>query len=74
MAKVDLKAEITGSVWKIEVQVGDQIQEEDTLMIMESMKMEIPLFAPLAGVVKEIWVKEGDAVTEGTVALTIEPR
>ena len=60
MADLRVKSEIAGSVWKIEVAVGDSVGEEDPLIILESMKMEIPLLAPRAGVVKEILVAEGD--------------
>lgn len=70
MAEQPIKTEITGKVWRIEVAVGDKVAEEDPIMILESMKMEIPVLAPEAGTVKEILVGEGDAVTEGqTVAV-----
>jgi len=70
LAEQPIKTEITGKVWRIEVAVGDKVAEEDPIMILESMKMEIPVLAPEAGTVKEILVGEGDAVTEGqTVAV-----
>ena len=70
MAEQPIKTEITGKVWKIEVAVGDKVAEEDPIMILESMKMEIPVLAPGSGTVKQILVGEGDAVTEGqTVAV-----
>ena len=72
MALVDVKTEITGNVWKIVAQVGDRLEEEDPIMILESMKMEIPVSAPEAGVLKEILVKEEQVVTEGTVVARIE--
>ena len=71
MAEIRVKSEIAGSVWKIEVAVGDRVEEEDPLLILESMKMEIPLLAPRAGVVVEILVAEGDAVAEGDVAVIL---
>ena len=71
MADLRVKSEIAGSVWKIEVAVGDEVGEEDTLIILESMKMEIPLVAPRAGVVKEIRVAEGEAIAEGDVAVVL---
>jgi acetyl-CoA carboxylase biotin carboxyl carrier protein len=64
MAK-HIKAHITGTVWKIEVKAGDTVSEGTTVVILESMKMEMPVEAEEEGVVDEILVKEGDAVTEG---------
>lgn len=72
MALVEIKTEISGSVWKIETEVGAKVEEEDVLIILESMKMEIPLMAPEGGVVKEIAVTEGDSVTEGDVTIILE--
>ncbi|HEU0215313.1 MAG TPA: biotin/lipoyl-binding carrier protein [Stellaceae bacterium] len=72
MADLRVRSEIAGSVWKIEVAVGDSVGEEDALIILESMKMEIPLLAPRAGVVKEILVTEGDPIDEGDVAIVLE--
>jgi acetyl-CoA carboxylase biotin carboxyl carrier protein len=66
-----VRCEIAGSVWKIEVSVGDEVAEDDPLVILESMKMEIPLLAPKAGVVKDILIKEGEAVAEGDVAVIL---
>jgi biotin carboxyl carrier protein len=60
-----VRSEIAGSVWKIEVAPGDLVAEGDVLMILESMKMEIPVEAPSAGVVQTIQVAEGDPVKEG---------
>lgn len=72
MAQVDVETEITGKVWKIETKVGDKVEEEDPIMILESMKMEIPVLAPEAGTIKEIKVAEGDAVEEGQVVAILE--
>ena len=58
-------AQIAGSVWRIERAVGDDVAEEEVLLIVESMKMEIPLTAPVAGTVSGIHVAEGDEVSEG---------
>ena len=69
---VDVCAHITGTVWKIEVAVGDSVQEEQTLVILESMKMEMPVEAPEDGRVASIAVSEGQAVAEGDVLLTLE--
>jgi len=72
MAATRVKSEIAGSVWKIEVAIGDSVGEEDTLIILESMKMEIPLLAPRAGVVRQILVTEGEPIAEGDVAVILE--
>lgn len=69
---VDVCAHITGTVWKIQTQVGAQVNEEDTLVILESMKMEMPVEASDAGTVKEILVEESQAVDEGDVLLRLE--
>ena len=71
MTELRVKSEIAGSVWKIEVAVGDQVAEEDTLIALESMKMEIPLLAPRGGTVIEILVTEGEAIGEGDVAIVL---
>ncbi len=72
MVLVDVKTEITGNVWKIVAQVGDKMDEEAPILILESMKMEIPVSAPEAGTLREILVSEGQVVTEGTVVARIE--
>ena len=61
----NVEAHITGTVWKVEVQVGQQIEEGDTVVILESMKMEMPVEAEDEGTVKEILVEEGQSVSEG---------
>ncbi|MGE0258013.1 MAG: biotin/lipoyl-binding carrier protein [Alphaproteobacteria bacterium] len=71
MADLRVRSEIAGSVWKIEVTVGDSVAEDDPLVILESMKMEIPLLAPRSGVVKEILVVEGEPIAEGDVAVIL---
>jgi acetyl-CoA carboxylase biotin carboxyl carrier protein len=71
MAETRVKSEIAGSVWKIEVAIGDAVAEDDPLLILESMKMEIPLLAPRAGVVREILVAEGEPIDEGDVAVIL---
>jgi acetyl-CoA carboxylase biotin carboxyl carrier protein len=68
----DVVAHITGTVWKIEVAVGDQVDEEDTLVILESMKMEMPVEAEDPGTVKEIRCEEGQSVQEGDVLVVLE--
>ena len=68
----EVKAELVGNLWKIVTEVGQQVDEDDTLMILESMTMEIPVTAPVAGTVKEIRVREGDVVQEGQVVAVLE--
>jgi len=65
VADIKVQSEITGKVWAIEANVGDALEEEDTIIVLESMKMEIPVVAPSDGTLKEILVQEGDAITEG---------
>jgi acetyl-CoA carboxylase biotin carboxyl carrier protein len=69
---VDIEAHITGNVWKIEVGVGDEVGDGDTVVILESMKMEIPVEAEDDGVVKEIRCEEGQPVSEGDVLVVLE--
>ena len=67
-----VEAHITGTVWKIEVEVGDSVEEGDTVVILESMKMEMPVEAEDPGVVKEILVSEGESVSEGDTLVVLE--
>ncbi|MEO8900585.1 MAG: biotin/lipoyl-binding carrier protein [Polyangiaceae bacterium] len=69
---VQVPAHITGTVWKIEVKSGDVVASEQTLVILESMKMEMPVEAPQAGRVARILVAEGQAVEEGDPLLELE--
>ncbi len=68
----DIPAHITGTVWKIEVAVGDDVSLDDTVVILESMKMEMPVEAEDSGVVKEIRCEEGQSVSEGDVLVVLE--
>ena len=70
-AVADVEAHITGTVWKIECEVGDEVEEGDTVVILESMKMEMPVEAPEGGTVKEIRCKETQAVNEGDVLVVL---
>jgi len=67
-----IEAHITGTVWKIEVAPGDNVDEGDTVVILESMKMEMPVEAEDAGVVKEVTCEEGQAVSEGDTLVVLE--
>ncbi|HRK40326.1 MAG TPA: biotin/lipoyl-binding carrier protein [Burkholderiaceae bacterium] len=64
-------SEVSGSVWKIEVAVGQSVAEGDTLLIVESMKMEIPVTAPKAGTVADIRTAEGEPVTDGQLLVIL---
>jgi biotin carboxyl carrier protein len=68
---IEVESLITGSIWKIETSVGEEVEEEDVLLIIESMKMEIPVEAPEAGRVTEIRVQEGQSVEEGDVLVVL---
>jgi acetyl-CoA carboxylase biotin carboxyl carrier protein len=68
----DVEAHITGTVWKVEVEVGDTVSEGDTVVILESMKMEMPVEAEDEGVVREICVEEGQSVSEGDTLVVLE--
>ncbi len=69
---IEIEAQITGSVWKIEKAIGDVVEEEDVILIIESMKMEIPVEAPCAGRISEIRTAEGEGVEEGDVLVVLE--
>jgi acetyl-CoA carboxylase biotin carboxyl carrier protein len=68
----DIEAHITGTVWKIEVAVGDAVAEGDAVVILESMKMEMPVEAEDPGVVREIRCSEGQSVAEGDVLVVLD--
>jgi acetyl-CoA carboxylase biotin carboxyl carrier protein len=68
----EVEAHITGTVWKIECEVGQEVEEGDTLVILESMKMEMPVEAEEEGVVKEILCEEGQSVQEGDPLVVLE--
>jgi acetyl-CoA carboxylase biotin carboxyl carrier protein len=72
MAMIRLEVEVTGKVWKIEKQPGERVEAGEAVLILESMKMEIPVEAPQAGVVRELKVAEGDVVSEGQVVGSVE--
>ena len=72
MAMLEVKTEITGNVWKVEVAEGAQVEEGDVLVILESMKMEIPVAAPEAGRVAALKVAEGDVITAGEAVVVLE--
>jgi acetyl-CoA carboxylase biotin carboxyl carrier protein len=69
----EVRAEMVANVWKVVVTAGDSVSDGDTLVILESMKMEIPVLAELAGTVSEVAVAEGDVVQEGDVLVVVDP-
>jgi biotin carboxyl carrier protein len=68
----EVESQIAGNLWKIEKAVGDAVEEDDVIMIIESMKMEIPVEAPCAGQIAEILVEEGASIEEGAILAKIE--
>ena len=68
---LELRAEVTGTVWKVFATVGARVQADDTLLVVESMKMEIPVITEKAGTVVEMKVAEGDAVQDGQVLAVV---
>lgn len=72
MTKVELTSPVTGTAWKLECAVGDKVEEGDIVMILESMKMEIPLEATGAGTIASFTIKEGASVEEDQVLCVIE--
>ena len=72
MPTVELLSDVTGSVWKVLKQIGQTVEEDETILLIESMKMEIPLVSEKPGKIVSISVKEGDAVNEGQSIVEIE--
>jgi len=72
MAVVNVKSEIAGNVWKIQTKPGDKVEVDGEIMILESMKMEIPVLSPKAGIIKEIRVSEGEAIDEGQLVAILD--
>lgn len=72
MAEITVVAELTSAVWKIEAGPGTRVSEGDTIIILESMKMEIPVLAPADGTVTAVLVAEGEQITEGQAVAKLE--
>ncbi|MGZ5939379.1 MAG: biotin/lipoyl-binding carrier protein [Rhizomicrobium sp.] len=72
MSKFEARSEVSGFVWKIETALGQQVAKGDTLVVIESMKMEIPIIAEVEGIVVAIKVEEGGAVNEGSTVAILE--
>lgn len=73
MKAVPVKSEISGTVWKIEGRPGVEVELDDVLLILESMKMEIPVLTEVAGTVSEVAVGVGDVVSEGDLLVRVSP-
>ena len=71
MADTKVVSEVTGSIWKVLVAVGDSVEADTPVVLIESMKMEIPVLAPDAGLVTEILVAVGDPVSEGQAVVAL---
>ena len=71
MAAIQVKAEVAGSVWQITTKVGQKVEAGDTIMIIESMKMEIPVIAEQAGTIDKFTVDEKAAISEGQVVAVL---
>ena len=72
MILMEVETPVTGTVWKINFQVGDKINEGDVILIMEAMKMEIPVESPVAGKLKKLFVAEGDQASEDDIVAIVE--
>ena len=72
MARLNIESEVTGNVWKVQTVAGASVAEGDVLLVLESMKMEIPVEAPATGTVAELLVREEDAVTEDQLLAVLE--
>ena len=72
MARKEIKSEVAGTVWLVETEVGAKVAEDDTLIVLESMKMEIPVDAPTGGKVTKILVAKDDVVSENQVVAVME--
>ena len=72
MPSIEIRSEITGKVWKVEASPGDQLQEDDIILILESMKMEIPIEAGHKGTLTEVLVKEDEQVEEDQLVAILD--
>lgn len=72
MARIEIRSEVTGKVWKLQLNTGACVTPDDPIMIVESMKMEIPVISEEAGTLVQVLVAEGDAVEDGQVVAVIE--
>ena len=68
----EVLAALSGNIWKVSVEVGDKVEEDDEVFVVEALKMESPVYAPCDGTNSEIKVKKGDAVEEDDVLAVID--
>lgn len=68
----EVRSEMAANVWKLEARNGDALNEGDVIVILESMKMEIPVVSPTSGVISEIHIAEGDSIQEGDLIATLD--
>ena len=68
----EIRAEMVANVWKVVAAQGDHVDDGDTLVILESMKMEIPVLSPRAGTIREIKVSEGETIGEGQLVAVLD--
>jgi len=71
MAKIKVMSEVSGSVWKVLINVGDAVEEDQQLAILESMKMEIPVLSPCSGTIESVNIEVGNAIGDGDVVAII---
>ena len=69
---MEVRAEVLGSLWRIVAEAGQAVEEDETIMVLESMKMEIPVTSPISGTVTAILVSKGDVVREGQAVAIVE--
>jgi biotin carboxyl carrier protein len=69
---MEVRAEVIGSLWRIVAEVGQRVEEDETIMVLESMKMEIPVTSPISGTVTAILVQPGEVVQEGQTVAIVE--
>lgn len=72
MTEARIIADVSGSIWKVHAKVGDTVAEGDEIIVIESMKMEIPVMAPAAGTIVSLAVKEGEQIKEGQVLVMLK--
>ncbi|MGD1054246.1 MAG: biotin/lipoyl-binding carrier protein [Candidatus Dormibacteria bacterium] len=69
---MEVRAEVLGSLWRIVAEVGQRVEEDETIMVLESMKMEIPVTSPVSGTITAILVTKGEVVQEGQTVAIVE--
>jgi acetyl-CoA carboxylase biotin carboxyl carrier protein len=69
---MEVKAEVLGSIWRIVAEVGQRVEEDETILVLESMKMEIPVTSPIGGTVTAILASRGEVVQEGQTVAIVE--